>query len=84
MIKVRIKKKKSKKNTLKEERVGMSLDLKKDKKVALYERYRKFINSLTEEEKRQIRIWACPQSCSPREIDMWIKATKGNLEKALK
>ena len=84
MIKVRIKRKKSKKNTLKEERIRMSLDLKKDKWVYLYERYREFIKSLTEEEKRQIRVWACPQTCSPKEIDMWIKATKGTLEKAVK
>ena len=55
-----------------------------DPSVQLYEKWRKFLNSLSNEDKRQIRIWACPQTCSAREIDQWVKATKGTLEKALK
>ena len=55
-----------------------------DPTVALFERWRKFLNSLTNEEKRQIRVWACPQTCTPKEIDRLVKATKGNLEKAVK
>ena len=55
-----------------------------DPSVQLYERWREFLNSLSKEDKRQIRQWACPQSCSAREIDQWVKATKGTLEKALK
>ena len=55
-----------------------------DPSVQLYERWREFLNSLSKDDKRQIRQWACPDVCSPRHIDRWVKATKGTLEKALK
>ena len=56
----------------------------KDPSVELYDRWRTFLNSLSKEDKRQVRRWACPDRCSPRDIDRLVKATKGTLEKALK
>ena len=58
--------------------------LSEDKWVVLYKKWRSFLTSLTDEQKRQIKVWACPTVCTPVEIDRLVKATKGSLEKASK
>ena len=58
--------------------------LSEDKWVVLYKKWRSFLTSLSDEQKRQIKVWACPTVCTPVEIDRIVKATKGSLEKASK
>ena len=70
---------------LREERYEIDLGrIDEDKSVRLFKRWKEFVNSLSNEEKQQIRVWACPTTCSPNEIDRLVKATKGMLEKATK
>lgn len=93
-MKIRITKKKSVDNSnmlqneveqICERRYEFSLEeLYGDKTVRLFKRWRKFLHSLDSKQRQQIRIWACPATCTPREIDRLVKATKGSLEKALK
>ena len=89
-MKVRIRRRKQfehveKEETLLAEMVKIDLgSLTEDKWVVLYKKWRSFLTSLTDEQKRQIRVWACPTVCTPVEIDRIVKATKGSLEKASK
>jgi hypothetical protein len=97
MLRIRIKKKGSNsqcadsackdqfKEKLCEERYQIDLGrIDEDKSVRLFKRWKEFVNSLSNDERQQIRVWACPVSCSPKQIDRWVKATKGTLEKATK
>ena len=88
-MKIKIKRRKQleleKEETLLSEMVKVDLgSLSEDKWVVLYKKWRSFLTSLTDDQKRQIRVWACPTVCTPVEIDRIVKATKGSLEKASK
>ena len=88
-MKIRIKRRRQpgldKEETLLSEMVKVDLgSLSEDKWVVLYKKWRSFLTSLTDEQKRQIKVWACPTVCTPMEIDRIVKATKGSLEKATK
>ena len=65
------------------EKVTLSMDLNEDPWVALYATWRQFVAGLTDEEKRVVKKWACgtPEPCSKEEINDWVSATKGSLNK---
>ena len=53
-----------------------------DKVVVLLKHWRKFLHTLSNEDKKIVRKWACGTSsgCSPEDINRWAKATKGSLD----
>ena len=53
-----------------------------DKVVSLLKRWRKFLHSLSDDDKKIVHKWACGTSngCSPEAIDRWSKAIKGSLK----
>jgi hypothetical protein len=65
------------------EEIILELDLNEDPWVALYSTWRQFVSSLTDEEKRVVKKWACgtKEPCSKEEINDWVSATKGSLNK---
>ena len=57
-------------------------DITEDKVVALLRRWREFVNSLDNDQKQQVRRWACgdQNGCTPQVIDRWARALKGSLQ----
>ena len=57
-------------------------DITEDKVVALLRRWREFVNSLDQQQKLQVRKWACgdEDGCTPQKIDRWARALKGSLQ----
>ena len=53
-----------------------------DKVVVLLKHWRKFLRTLSNDDKKIVRKWACGDGsgCSPEEINRWAKATKGSLD----
>ena len=58
-------------------------NISENKVVALLRRWLEFVNSLTNEQKAQVREWACGShsACTPEKINRWSKALKGSLDK---
>jgi hypothetical protein len=85
-MKIRIRKKnqsQESQTTILEARVNVELgDIMEDKVVALLKRWRKFVNSLSNEQKATVRRWACGDNdgCTPETINRWSKALKGSLD----
>ncbi len=54
-----------------------------DRYVVLYSKWRKFVSSLSNDEKKVVRNWACGDcnEMTPQTLDMWARAIKGNLKK---
>ena len=57
-------------------------NISEDKVVALLKRWREFLHTLSNEDKRYVRQWACGDcdSCSPENINRISKAIKGSLD----
>jgi hypothetical protein len=57
-------------------------NISEDKVVALLKHWRSFLHTLSNDDKKIVRKWACGDGsgCSPEEINRWAKATKGSLD----
>jgi len=53
-----------------------------DKVVSLLKRWREFLHTLSDDDKKMVHKWACGTSngCTPEAIDRWSKAIKGSLK----
>lgn len=88
MIKIRIKKKAPAVEPLLAEPIieaRYKIDLgniSEDKVIALLKRWRDFLHTLSNEDKRYVRQWACGDcdGCSPENINKISKAIKGSLD----
>jgi hypothetical protein len=57
-------------------------NISEDKVVALLKRWREFLHTLSNDDKKHIRQWACGDcdGCSPENINRISKAIKGSLD----